>query len=128
MIAPLDLTTEEFEVYRLLYTKIDFNTFEIKYTLDQIVVDSNPKLFLTKKKVSKIIKDFIKNGFLNEIRKGVKGKPTIYKMIKIKEQIGNEWVTNRERITIENTSFEEVEGTNRERIGNEWVTPTCHVL
>lgn len=137
IIAPLDLTTEQREIYFLLYSKMDFNSFTVKYTLNQLVLDSNPKLELTKKKISKIIKDFITDGLLKEIRKGVRGNPTLYEVLKIKEQIGNKYETNkepigtnREQINVDITKIEphqgtnkELIGTNREQIGNKKVTP-----
>lgn len=85
LIAPLDLTTEQFEIYRLLYCKVDFDTMIVKYTLDQLVNDSNSKLSITKKKCSLIIKQFIRDSLLQIERKGSKGNPTIYKIIKLDE-------------------------------------------
>ena len=85
IIAPLDLTTEQREVYFLLYSKMDFNTNLVKYTLNQLANDSNAKLELTKKKVGLIIKNFISNELLSITKKGSKGNPTIYKISNIKE-------------------------------------------
>jgi len=92
MIAPLDLSTEEREIYWLLYRRMDFDTFKVKYTLEQLAYDSSQKLELTKKKVSTIIKKFIAEDFLTVTSKGTKGNPTIYlitKMADIKEHKGN---------------------------------------
>ena len=133
MIAPLDLNIKELEVYKLLYKKMDFDTFEVKYTLDQISQDSDKILELTKRKVDVIIKKFIELNYLNIVQKGVKGKPTIYKITKInelmcteyvtnKEQICNEFRTNNEQINVDNTKVEAIKGTNNERIMNECVT------
>jgi len=103
-MAPLDLTTEEFEIYRLLYKKADFDTMLVKYTLDQLVVDSNSKLELTKKKVSLITKRFISDNLLTVIRKGSKGNPTIYEISNIKDlNLGTQ---------------KELKGTQRELKGN----------
>lgn len=137
IIAPLDLTTEQREIYFLLYSKMDFNTFKTKYTLQQLSDDSNPRLGLTRKKISKIIKDFIEENLLIEMQKGTKGKPTIYEIIKIREQISNECETNKEQIgtnkkqiNVENSGVEHCRGTNKEQIGtnrkqirNKSVTP-----
>ncbi|MGL4453771.1 MAG: conserved phage C-terminal domain-containing protein [Sarcina sp.] len=133
MIAPLDLNAKELEVYKLLYKKMDFDTFEVKYTLDQIAQDSDKILELTKRKVDVIIKKFIELNYLNIVQKGVKGKPTIYKITKInelmcneyvtnKEQICNEFRTNNEQINVDNTKVEVIKGTNNEQIMNECVT------
>lgn len=85
MIAPLDLTTEELEIYKLLYKKMDFDTFEVKYTTDQLVADSNKKLELTFKKVYKILKDFEDNNYIYKLKRGSKGNPTTYKINQIRE-------------------------------------------
>jgi len=129
IIAPLDLTTEQREVYFNLYKKMDFKTFIVKYTLEQLVIDSNSILKLTKKKVSTIIKKFIKLGYLQEIKKGVKGSPTIYKVVSIKEQIGNESErigNESERIALSNKGLADDSGTNKNELvtnRNESVTP-----
>lgn len=85
IIAPLDLTTEEMEIYRLLYNKVNFDTYEVKYTTDQLVADSNKKLELTFKKVYKILKDFEENDFICKVKRGSKGNPTVYKINQIRE-------------------------------------------
>lgn len=85
MIAPLDLSTEQMEVYKLLYSRMDFESYLVKYTLEQIVTDSNNKLLLTKKKASLIIKDFINKNLLTIVEKGSRGNATVYKVIKISE-------------------------------------------
>lgn len=132
MIAPLDLNIKELEVYKLLYKKMDFDTFEVKYTLDQIAQDSDNILELTKRKVDVIIKKFIELNYLNIVQKGVKGKPTIYKITKInelmcdeyvtnKEQICNEFRTNNEQINVGITNVEVDSRTNDEQIMNKYV-------
>lgn len=83
IIAPLDLTTEEFEIYKLLYKSMDFETYQVKYTLNQLVSDSNSMLNLSKAKVNRIIKKFISEQLIIEIYKGNRGKPTIYEITKI---------------------------------------------
>jgi len=141
MIAPLDLSTEEREIYWLLYRRMDFNTFEVKYTLDQLAYDSSQKLELTKKKVSTIIKKFMAEDLLTVIYKGTKGNPTIYlitKMADVKEHKGNLTDTQKElkgnlkgtnEVSDTNTldDVEELKGnlkeTQRELKGNTKVTP-----
>jgi len=142
MIAPLDLSTEEREIYWLLYRRMDFNTFEVKYTLDQLAYDSSQKLELTKKKVSTIIKKFMVEDLLTVISKGTKGNPTIYlitKMADVKEHKGNLTDTQKKlkgnlkgtnEISDTNTldDVKELKGntkeTQRELKGNTKVTPT----
>lgn len=85
IIAPLDLTTEEFEIYRLLYSKMDFDDFKVKYTVEQLSLDSNKKLKISKKSASLIIKKFIENDFIKVYKKGSKGNPTVYIVNKFNE-------------------------------------------
>ena len=85
MIAPLDLNTEELEIYKLLYSKMDFDTFKVKYTVEQLANDSNSKLKITKKSASLIIKKFINDNLLSVYKKGSKGNPTIYIVTKLNE-------------------------------------------
>ena len=92
--APLDLTDEEFHIYILMYKKCFFKTMELKYTYNQIIIDSNPIFRLTERKVRTIISNFIKNGFLEIIFKGKKGSPTVYKIIKIEELMRHQCDTN----------------------------------
>lgn len=134
MIIPLGLTDEQEHIYIKLYKKCDFNSMTVKYTLDQLVLDSNKCLNLTRKKIYTIIKYLIEEGFIKEIKKGTKGKPTIYEIVKINEISRNELGTNRERIGNElGTNNADKKpllelsrnkwGTNGERIGNELGTP-----
>lgn len=142
MTSPLDLTTESFEVYRLLYSKMDFDTFLVKYTLDQLAVDSNSKLLMTKKKVSTIINNFIDESLLTVVKKGSKGNATIYELTKIselnlgtqRELKGNSKETQEKRkgnLTSSNTSVSEgveerksnLKETQKELKGNSKVTP-----
>jgi len=121
---------------------MDFDTYLVKYTLDQLATDSNPILLLTKKKVNRIIKNFITGKMLTVEITGTKGNPTIYKVTKMKdlyeEHKGNECDTQRERIEnakgtnkpsnintlkgIEEHKGNEL-GTQKERIRNTKVTP-----
>jgi hypothetical protein len=141
MIAPLELNIEELEIYRLLYLKMDFDTFEVKYTMDQLSSDSDLRLKMTKKKVSLIIKKFIDSGMILIIKPGSKGNPTVYQLNKLeeiekhksnlketqKERKGN---TNETNKSSQINVFEDFEKHNRnttetqkERKGNTKVTP-----
>ncbi len=142
IILPLELNTEQREIYWLLYSRMDFDTFEVKYTLDQLANDSNEKLCITKKKASLIIKEFISKGYLNVLKKGSKGNPTIYEVVKIdkigkhksnlketqRELKGNIRETNKPSDTNSYQDFEKHKGnlkeTQRELKGNTKVTPT----
>lgn len=94
MIAPLDLTDEQSHIYKLLYKRVDLTTKIVKYTKEQLLVDSNPIFNLTVQKIRTILKYFIKENFLREIHKGSKGHPTVYKIVTIKELMFEQQLNN----------------------------------
>ena len=94
IIAPLDLTDEQSHIYKLLYKRSDFKTMIVKYTKEQLLVDSNPIFNLTLQKIRTILKYFIKENFLREIKKGIKGFPTVYEIVSIKELMFNQQLIN----------------------------------
>jgi hypothetical protein len=132
MIAPLDLTIEELNIYQLIYKKVDFNSWVSDYTLDQLSTDSHQALNISKKVASRIVNKLIELEYLEIVRVGVKGRATLYKINR--DKLWNESGTNRERIgnesgmnneplpTLSDIQRNEL-GTNKERIGNELVTP-----
>ena len=83
--APLDLTDEQSHIYKLLYQRCDFKTMIVKYTKEQLLIDSNPIFKLTERKIRTILEYFLKEEFIQEIEKGKKGHPTIYEIITIKK-------------------------------------------
>lgn len=78
MIAPLDLKIEELEIWKLLYSKADYNTMLSKYTKAQLLADASPLLNLTEKKVRLILSNLIEQGYIQEIKRGAKGNPSIF--------------------------------------------------
>jgi len=80
MTAPLDVTIEELNIYTLLYKKADFNSWLVNYTLEQLAVDSHRKLDLSVKVVRRIVDKLISLEYIEVVRKGSKGNPTIYKI------------------------------------------------
>lgn len=103
MIAPLDLTDEQSHIYKLLYKRVNLTTKIVKYTKEQLLVDSNPIFNLTVQKIRTILKYFIKENFLREIHKGSKGHPTVYEIVTIKElmfeqQLNNNQITAKQQL------------------------------
>lgn len=78
MIAPLDLKIEELEIWKLLYSKADYNTMLSKYTKAQLLADASPLLNLTEKKVRLILSNLKEQGYIQEIKRGAKGNPSIF--------------------------------------------------
>ena len=85
MMIPIGLTFEQQHIYILLYSKCDFNTMTVKYTVEQLITDSHKGFELTVKKVRNIIKFLTDNNYIEVVKRGSKGNPTIYKINKIKE-------------------------------------------
>lgn len=98
ILIPMGLSDEQEHIYIKLYKKCDFKTMHVNYTIQQLVNDSNPKLKLTTQKIRTIIKFLLEKGYLVEIEKGFKGKPTTYRIVKIidlnQQQINNNATLN----------------------------------
>lgn len=126
MISPLVLTERQLLIYHKLYIKCDFSDMTVKYTYEQLANDIK-SINISKKIANNEVKYLMEMGYLKEVKKGTKGSPNIFKMVKISEFLGNELGTNREQIGNERSSknegTESNEETNREQIGNEKVTP-----
>lgn len=132
MIAPLDLTIEELNIYQLIYKKADFNSWVSDYTLDQLSTDSHQSLNISKKVASRIVNKLIELNYLEIVRVGVKGKATLYRINREFvwnesgtnwERIGNESGMNVEPVSMLTGSQWNESVTNLVRIGNESVTP-----
>lgn len=104
MIIPLDLTDEQNHIYKLLYKKSDFKTMIVKYTKEQLLLDSNPLFKLSIQKIRTILDHFVKENYLREIEKGSKGKPTTYEIVSIKELILEQQLFNRQSTAIQQLS------------------------
>lgn len=87
MVSDLNFTTDQREIYTLLYRKANFDTFHVKYTLDQLVADADSRLNLTKKKVKYIIDWFIAENYIDLVDKGNRGKPTTYLINKMSDLV-----------------------------------------
>ncbi|MBC5624823.1 hypothetical protein H8S10_05060 [Clostridium sp. NSJ-49] len=126
MISPLVLTERQLLIYHKLYIKCDFSDMTVKYTYEQLANDIK-SINISKKIANNEVKYLMEMGYLKEVKKGTKGSPNIFKMVKISEFLGNELGTNREQIGNERSSknegTESNEEMNREQIGNEKVTP-----
>ena len=64
MMIPMGLTFEQQHIYILLYSKCDFNTMTVKYTVDQLITDSHKGFELTPMKVRNIIKFLTDNSYI----------------------------------------------------------------
>lgn len=91
ILAPLDLTERQLLIYYTMYKVADFSNMEVVITTGQIIT-SIKIIDLTERIVNADIKQMINKGYLKQIKRGNKGTPSTYKIIKINE--GNLKVTN----------------------------------
>ena len=86
------MTLEELEIWRLLCRYSDFETCIAGYTINQLVINSDNRLKLTTQKVRTILKKFEKEGFIQFLTSGNKGKESTLKLT-IKQQLFNNNLT-----------------------------------
>ena len=87
-------TLEEYEIWKQLNKHCNYETNVTGYTVNQLVVNSDKRLNLTTQKVRTILKKFEKEGYIEFLTSGSKGKESTLK-ITIKQQLFNNNVTNK---------------------------------
>ena len=85
-------TLEEYEIWKQLNKHCNYETNVAGYTVNQLVVNSDKRLNLTTQKVRTILKKFEKEGYIEFLTSGSKGKESTLK-ITIKQQLFNNNVT-----------------------------------
>ena len=115
IIDEKDMTLDEREVLVLLYRHMDFDTNIAGYTVNQLVVNSDKRLNLTTQKVRTILKKLEKEGYIELLTSGSKGKESTLK-ITIKQQLFNNNVTNKSE------QLQQVEGDSQQQSNNNVTT------
>ena len=115
IIDEKDMTLDEREVLVLLYRHMDFDTNIAGYTVNQLVVNSDKRLNLTTQKVRTILKKFEKEGYIEFLTSGSKGKESTLK-ITIKQQLFNNNATNKSE------QLQQVEGGKQQQSNNNVTT------
>ena len=115
IIDEKDMTLDEREVLVLLYRHMDFDTSIAGYTVNQLVVNSDKRLNLTTQKVRTILKKLEKEGYIQLLTSGSKGKESTLK-ITIKQQLFNNNVTNKTE------QLQEVEDDKQQQSNNNLTT------
>ena len=115
IIDEKDMTLDEREVLVLLYRHMDFDTNIAGYTVNQLVVNSDKRLNLTTQKVRTILKKLEKEGYIELLTSGSKGKESTLK-ITIKQQLFNNNVTNISE------QLQQVEGGKQQQSNNNVTT------
>ena len=115
IIDEKDMTLDEREVLVLLYRHMDFDTNIAGYTVNQLVVNSDKRLNLTTQKVRTILKKLEKEGYIELLTSGSKGKESTLK-ITIKQQLFNNNATNKTE------QLQQVEGGKQQQSNNNVTT------
>ena len=108
-------TLEEYEIWKQLNKHCNYETNVTGYTVNQLVVNSDKRLNLTTQKVRTILKKFEKEGYIEFLTSGSKGKESTLK-ITIKQQLFNNNVTNKSE------QLQEVEGGKQQQSNNNVTT------
>lgn len=93
-IALDEMKLEEIDIWRLLCRYSNYDTDIAGYTINQLVVNSDKRLNLTTQKVRTILKKFEKQGHIEFLSSGSKGKESTLKLT-IKQQLFNNNTTNK---------------------------------
>ena len=115
IIDEKDMTLDEREVLVLLYRHMDFDTNIAGYTVNQLVVNSDKRLNLTTQKVRTILKKLEKEGYIELLTSGSKGKESTLK-ITIKQQLFNNNETNKSE------QLQQIEGDKQQQSNNNVTT------
>ena len=92
-IALDEMTPEEIEIIRLLSRYSNYDTNIAGYTVNQLVVNADKRLELTTQKVRTILKKFEKEGYIQFLTSGSKGKESTLKLT-LKDKLFNQQQCN----------------------------------
>ena len=93
-IALDEMTLDEIEIWKLLCRYSNYETDVAGYTINQLVINSDKRLNLTTQKVRTILKKFEKEGYIQFLTSGSKGKESTLKLA-IKQQLFNNNTTSK---------------------------------
>ena len=113
-------TLEEYEVWRQLNKYCNFETRVSGYTVNQLVVNADKRLNLTTQKVRTILKKFEKNGYIEFLSSGSKGKESTLKII-LKDKLFNQQQCNN-NATNKSEQLQQVEGGEQQQSNNNLTT------
>ena len=114
-IALDEMTLDEIEIWRLLCRYSNYDTDVAGYTVNQLVVGADKRLNLTTQKVRTILKKFEKEGYIQFLASGSKGKESTLKLT-IKQQLFNNNATNK------NEELQQVEDIKQQQSNNNLTT------
>ena len=93
-IALDEMSLDEIEIWKILCRYSNYETDVAGYTINQLVINSDKRLSLTTQKVRTILKKFEKEGYIQFLTSGSKGKESTLKLT-IKQQLFNNYSTDK---------------------------------
>ena len=119
-IALDEMTLDEIQVYKLLCKYSNYGTNVAGYTIKQIVDSCDNRLNLTTQKVRTILKKFEKEGYIQFLTSGSKGKESTLKLT-LKDVLFNQQQSNN-NITNKSEELQGFEGGNQQQSNNNVTT------
>ena len=107
-IALDKMSIDEIEIIRLLSRYSNYETNVTGYTVNQLVVNADKRLNLTTQKVRTILKKFEKEGYIQFLTSGSKGKESTLKIV-LKDKLFNQQQCNN-NLTNKSEQLQGVEG------------------
>ena len=115
-----EMTLEEIDIWRLLCRYSNYDTDVAGYTINQLVVNSDKRLNLTTQKVRTILKNFEKEGYIQFLTSGSKGKESTLKLT-LKGRLFNQQQCNN-NTTNKNEQLQQVEDIKQQQSNNNVTT------
>lgn len=113
-------TLEEYEVWKQLNKYCNFETGISGYTVNQLVVGSDKRLELTTQKIRTILKKFEKEGYIQFLTSGSKGKESTLKIV-LKDKLFNQQQCNNYS-TNKSEQLQGFEGVEQQQSNNNLTT------
>ena len=119
-IALDKMSIDEIEIIRLLSRYSNYDTNVTGYTVNQLVVNADKRLNLTTQKVRTILKKFEKEGYIQFLTSGSKGKESTLKIV-LKDKLFNQQQSNNYP-TNKSEQFQEVDDNEQQQSNNNLTT------
>ena len=119
-IALDEMTLDEIEIWKLLCRYSNYETDVAGYTINQLVINSDKRLNLTTQKVRTILKKFKKEGYIQTLESGSKGKESTLKLT-LKDKLFNQQQCNN-NATNKNEELQQVEDIKQQQSNNNVTT------
>ena len=119
-IALDKMSIDEIEIIRLLSRYSNYETNITGYTVNQLVINADKRLNLTTQKVRTILKKFEKEGYIQFLTSGSKGKESTLKIV-LKDKLFNQQQCNNYS-TNKSEQLQGLEGSEQQQSNNNLTT------